>query len=363
MHQVSSRTAIRLAIFALVSAAAASAQAQSSVQFYGLLDVGVESLNNAGPNGASTVKAISGGMNTSRWGFRGSEDLGNGLKAVYNLEGGILMDSGGQDGALFRRQSYVGLDGAFGRVIIGRSFTSVYDTVIAYDPMGFAPYYSWATSGPATGPSKYGFTTGYDNLVKYAVTVGNFRFGANYAFGEQANSTADSAKTGITGAYKLPIGGGTANFMATWERNNGNTVAATGNRDENTVWHVGANYETGPFKFWAVRRDYNLTAGSALTADVEATTTWGGVAYKPNPVTTITGAVYHIDVKNVAAGRDADPTMYVARYRYALSKRTDLHVSAAYAKAKNGQLTGLSRDDAGFANSQRGVTVGMQHRF
>ncbi len=363
MHQVSSRTAIRLAIFALVSAAAASAQAQSSVQFYGLLDVGVESLNNAGPNGASTVKAISGGMNTSRWGFRGSEDLGNGLKAVYNLEGGILMDSGGQDGALFRRQSYVGLDGAFGRVIIGRSFTSVYDTVIAYDPMGFAPYYSWATSGPATGPSKYGFTTGYDNLVKYAVTVGNFRFGANYAFGEQANSTADSAKTGITGAYKLPIGGGTANFMATWERNNGNTVAATGNRDENTVWHVGANYETGPLKFWAVRRDYNLTAGRALTADVEATTTWGGVAYKPNPVTTITGAVYHIDVKNVAAGRDADPTMYVARYRYALSKRTDLHVSAAYAKAKNGQLTGLSRDDAGFANSQRGVTVGMQHRF
>ncbi|MDR7052540.1 putative porin [Duganella sp. 3397] len=363
MHQVSSRTAIRLAIFALVSAAAASAQAQSSVQFYGLLDVGVESLNNAGPNGASTVKAISGGMNTSRWGFRGSEDLGNGLKAVYNLEGGILMDSGGQDGALFRRQSYVGLDGAFGRVIIGRSFTSVYDTVIAYDPMGFAPYYSWATSGPATGPSKYGFTTGYDNLVKYAVTVGNFRFGANYAFGEQANSTADSAKTGITCAYKLPIGGGTANFMATWERNNGNTVAATGNRDENTVWHVGANYETGPLKFWAVRRDYNLTAGRALTADVEATTTWGGVAYKPNPVTTITGAVYHIDVKNVAAGRDADPTMYVARYRYALSKRTDLHVSAAYAKAKNGQLTGLSRDDAGFANSQRGVTVGMQHRF
>jgi predicted porin len=55
--------------------------------------------------------------------------------------------------------------------------------------------------------------------------------------------------------------------------------------------------------------------------------------------------------------------MYVLRYRYALSKRTDLHVSGAYAKAKNGQLTGLSRDDAGFANSQRGITAGMQHRF
>jgi predicted porin len=55
--------------------------------------------------------------------------------------------------------------------------------------------------------------------------------------------------------------------------------------------------------------------------------------------------------------------MYVARYRYALSKRTDLYVSAAYVKAKNGQLTGLSRDDAGFGESQRGFVTGMQHRF
>jgi predicted porin len=53
-------------------------------------------------------------------------------------------------------------------VVIGRSFTTVYDTVIAFDPMGFAPFYSWATSGPATGPSKYGFTTQYDNIIKYA---------------------------------------------------------------------------------------------------------------------------------------------------------------------------------------------------
>ncbi|SEN32870.1 Outer membrane protein (porin) [Duganella sp. CF517] len=348
-----------LAILALAAAAGGAAQAQSNVQVYGLLDVGVENANNSSATGGSNTRVISGGMNTSRWGIRGTEDLGGGLKAVFNLEGGILMDTGAQDGALFRRQAYVGLEGAFGRVVVGRSFTSVYDTVIGYDPMGFAPYYSWATSGPATGPSKYGFTTGYDNLIKYAGTFGNFRFGANYAAGEQTSGVADSAKMGATVAYKF----GPANVMATYERNNGNTVAATGNRDENTVWHVGANYETGPLKFWAVLRDYNLTAGRAATADVEATTTWGGVAYKPNEVTTITGAVYHVDVKNVAANTDADPTMYVLRYRYALSKRTDVHISGAYAKAKHGQLTGLSRDDAGFANSQRGITVGMQHRF
>lgn len=353
------KSPISLAILALAAAVGGAAQAQSNVQVYGLLDVGVENANNTSAGGGSMTRVISGGMNTSRWGFRGTEDLGGGLKAVFNLEGGILMDTGAQDGALFKRQAYVGLEGAFGRVVIGRSFTSVYDTVISYDPMGFAPYYSWATSGPATGPSKYGFTTAYDNLIKYAGSFGDFRFGANYSAGEQTTGVADSAKMGATVAYKI----GGANLMATYERSNGNTVPATGNRDENTVWHVGANYETGPLKFWAVLRDYNLTAGRAATPDVEATTTWGGVAFKPNEVTTLTAAVYHINVKNVAAGRDADPTMYVLRYRYALSKRTDLHVSGAYAKAKNGQLTGLSRDDAGFGNSQRGITAGMQHRF
>jgi predicted porin len=354
------KSALTPSVLALALAAATgAAQAQSNVQVYGLLDVGVENANNQTPTGASMTRVISGGMNTSRWGLRGSEDLGGGLKAVFGLEGGILMDTGAQDGALFKRQAYVGLEGAFGRVVMGRSFTSVYDTVISFDPMGFAPFYSWATSGPATGPSKYGFTTQYDNIIKYSGAVGDFKFGANYAAGEQTTGTSDSAKVGFTSVYKF----GGANLMATWERNNGNTVAATGNRDKNTVWHVGANYETGPVKLWAVLRDYKLVAGKALTVDVDATTTWAGIAFKANEVTTLTGAVYHVNVKNVAAGKDADPTMYVARYRYALSKRTDLHVSAAYAKAKNGQLTGLSRDDAGYADSQRGVTVGMQHRF
>lgn len=353
------KSSLTLAIMALAAAAGGAAHAQSNVQVYGLLDVGVETANKKTPTGGSMTSVISGGMNTSRWGLRGTEDLGGGLKAVFNLEGGILMDTGAADGPLFKRQANVGLDGAFGRVIIGRSFTSVYDTVISYDPMGFAPYYSWATSGPATGPSKYGFTTAYDNIIKYTGTTGDFKFSANYGAGEQTTGAQDSAKVGMAATYKL----GAVNLMGTWERNNGNTVPATGNRDKNTVWHLGANYENGPVKLWGVMRDYKLVAGKALTADVKATTTWAGIAYKTNDVTTLTGAIYHVNVKNVASGKDADPTMYVARYRYALSKRTDLHVSAAYAKAKNGQLTGLSRDDAGYGDTQRGVTVGMQHRF
>lgn len=349
-----------LALAALtLLAAAGSAQAQSNVQVYGLIDVGVDYASDAAANGKSLTRVSSGGMNTSRWGFRGAEDLGGGLKAIFQLEGGILMDTGALDGALFRRQANVGLEGKFGRLIIGRSFTSVYDTVIQYDPMGFAPFYSWATTGPATGPSKYGMTTGFDNMVKYSGSTGAFKYGASYGFGEQAGSAADSRKIATAVSYSANGVG----LMATWERVNGNVVPVTGNRDENTVYHLGANYETGPLKFWLAGRNFETVPGRAAAADVKATTIWGGVAYKPQPGVTITGAVYRIDVKNVAAGRDADPIMYVARYRYALSKRTDAYVAAAYAKGKNGQLTGLSRDDAGFADAQRGLIVGMQHRF
>ncbi|CAN7186380.1 porin [Pseudoduganella sp. LjRoot289] len=352
------KSTLTLAVLAACTLAGA-AQAQSNVQVYGLIDAGVENVSNASASGASVTRVVSGGMNTSRWGLRGTEDLGGGLKAVFQLEGGILLDTGAQDGPLFKRQANVGLEGSFGRVVIGRSFSSVYDTVISYDPMGFAPSYSWATSGPATGPSKYGFTTAFDNLIKYSGSTGAFKYGATYGVGEQTTGASDSRKVAGNVAYAANGLG----LMATWERINGNTVVATGRRDENTVYHVGAFYETGPVKFFGVMRDYKLESGKAATADVKATTWWAGVAYKPVENTTLTGAVYHINVKNLAAGKDADPTMYVARYRYALSKRTDVYVAAAYAKSKNGQLTGLSRDDAGFDTNQRGVITGVQHRF
>ena len=168
---------------------------------YGLIDAGVESLNHANANQDHVVKVISGGKNTSRWGFRGTEELGGGLKAVFGLEGGILLDTGNADGPLFKRQAFVGLDGSWGRVVIGRSFTTTYDFVILFDPLGYAPNYSWATSSNATGPSKYGMTTAFDNLVKYSGNAGEFKYGATIGLGEQAGSTADSRKYSVGGSW------------------------------------------------------------------------------------------------------------------------------------------------------------------
>jgi predicted porin len=149
--------------------------------------------------------------------------------------------------------------------------------------------------------------------------------------------------------------------MAAFEQVNGNVLPATGNRDEARVFHLGANYKAGDLQYFAAMRGYKQERGNGA-ADVRADTYWGGIVDTMGKVT-LTGAVYHVNVKNVAADTDADPTMLVARGMYALSKRTDLYLAAAHVKGKHGQLVGLSRDDAGFGTSQTGVTAGIQHRF
>jgi len=351
------KSALALAIPAALSLAGV-AHAQTNVQVYGLLDAGVEAVNHAGPNDGSMVRVISGGKNTSRWGLRGTEELGGGLKAVFNLEGGILMDTGASDGNLFKRQANVGLEGDFGRVILGRSFTTTYDLVIKFDPLGFAPNYSWATGGSATGPSKYGMTTQFDNLIKYTGTSGAFTYGATIGFGEQAGSAADSRKYAVGGSW---IANGIG-LMAAYEQVNGNNVAATGRRDETTAYHLAADYRAGPWRYTVGMRGYKLVAGKAATADVRGDTYWGGITYATGPWT-LTGAAYHVNTKNLPAAKDADPTMLVARAMYALSKRTDLYLVAAHAKADHGQLISLSRDDAGTGSTQSGITAGIQHRF
>lgn len=352
------KSALALAVLAALSLNASTASAQTNVQVYGLIDAGVEAVNHAGPNNGTLTRVVSGGKNTSRWGFRGSEDLGGGLKAVFNLEGGILLDTGASDGNLFKRQANVGLEGGFGRVVLGRSFTTTYDLVIKFDPMGFAPNYSWATSGSATGPSKYGMTTAFDNLIKYTGTTGAFTYGATVGLGEQAGSNADGRKYAVGGAYDA----GGLGLMASYEQINGNTVAATGNRDKTTAYHLGASYRAGALRYQAGMRGYKLQAGKAATPDLRGDTYWGGITYAVD-AWTLTGAVYHVNTKNLPTAQDADPTMLVARAMYALSKRTDLYLVAAHAKAGHGQLVGLSRDDPGFASTQTGITAGIQHRF
>ncbi|WP_075256476.1 porin [Herbaspirillum camelliae] len=341
-------------------AAAGSAQAQSSVTIYGLVDTGVEYLNNAGPNGAGSVtRMTSGATNTSRIGFRGTEDLGGGLKALFQLENGFKLDNGSFDGdanQLFNRQSTVGLEGGFGRVVAGRSYSTTYDFLGPFDPMGYSANYSWATTAGATGNRKDGMPTSVSNLVKYQGEFSGVKIGAMYGFGEVAGETRNGAK------YGVGLGWGTGPFsvVATYDRNNSASTTNTP-YDRATSAHLAAGYQ--PSEAWKFNLGYRYYKKSLATgaADLRSDFFWGGAAYKFTPAMTLIGAIYYQNIKNVA--NDADPIMYSLRLKYAMSKRTDLYLSTAYAKAKNGQLVGLSRDDVGYGSSQFGMTLGMQHRF
>ncbi len=351
---------IELLALTALTAIAANAHAQSDVTVYGLIDNGIEYTSNANAAKNSLIRLQSGGMNTSRLGFRGAEDLGGGLKAVFQLESGIKTDTGELDsaGLIFGRQANVGLEGNFGRIIAGKSYSTTYDFILPFDPMGYAPDFSWATSAGATGGRKDGMLTAVNNIIKYQGQFQDFKLGASYGFGETAGNTSDSAKY----AFGIAYGHGPFNLAVTYDQVNG-TVAANGDFDKAKSLHVAGTYKLSEsVKLFAAYRDYKKSLASNAP-ELRSDTYWGGVSYQATPTLTLTGAVYYQDIKNLASGADADPRMYVLRAKYGLSKRTDLYAAVAYATAKNNKLVGVSRDDAGFGTSQNGFIMGVQHRF
>lgn len=362
---------LRSVVLALAAlAAAGSAHAQGSVTLYGLIDTYVEHRNHVNATGDAVWllgtpagATGSGGMNTSRWGMRGSEDLGGGLTAIFNLEGELSPDTGAGNANPFSRQAWVGLEGGFGRLLAGRSYTTTYDFILPFDPLGYAPIASWGTAGTTSGGRADGMITGLSNQLKYRYTLGGFRLGASYGFGEQATSASDSATYNLAVGYTV----GGLGLVATAERQNGNTTTtAPIGRNKRTAVHLGASYEIGPVKFFAVARDYKLDP-IAAGPDNKSTTYWVGAAYKITVPLTLTLAYYKQDIKDgVRAGTTdvpgSDPSLAVLRARYAMSKRTDVYAVASYAAAKRA-VVGISRDDAGFDDNQTSMAVGIQHRF
>ncbi|MDE5144470.1 porin, partial [Paenibacillus larvae] len=121
-----------------VLAASGAAMAQSSVTMFGIVDTGVTYVNHANAAGDSVYGLTSSGSATSRLGFRGTEDLGGGLKAGFWLEGEIFGDNGNANGFNFQRRSTISLMGNFGEVRMGRELTPSYSKVSGYDLFGQA---------------------------------------------------------------------------------------------------------------------------------------------------------------------------------------------------------------------------------
>lgn len=149
---------------AVLGALAGTASAQSSVTVYGVVDAGI--VAEKGGAGGSVTKLTSGVASGSRIGFKGSEDLGGGLSALFLLENGFAVDNGalGQGGLLFGRQAFAGLGGGFGTVTFGRQYTPQYLTLALADPFVTGMAGDAANIMPNTGNA----SSRMDNAIKYA---------------------------------------------------------------------------------------------------------------------------------------------------------------------------------------------------
>lgn len=348
----------KLTVMAIGALVASGAAAQTNVQIYGIADIGVEYLTNAGgtpANGDNLVRVASGNLSGSRIGFRGTEDLGSGLKAIFTLENGFEADTGAlaQGGRLFGRNAFVGLQSGLGALTFGRQQNALYDLMIKYDPMTFSARYS-ALMHDST------FTGRIDNTVKYTGNFGGLTAQAFYSFGRNldgevaGNSRVSRNIGGGVNYANGPFGAGVA-----YDQFQGNTIA-TQDRGAKRIM-AGASYALGDVKLFGAYRwlkDEIVAAGApAMRTDVY----WIAASYKATPALVVNGAVYRTDRK----GAQADPTSYVLSTVYSLSKRTDIYGNLGLSRNKSGSNLGLS----GFGSTilagenQTGALVGVRHRF
>lgn len=173
--------------------ACGAAHAQSSVTLYGVMETGLRYSTNNDADGHGKAEMAGGYYSGSRFGIRGSEDLGNGLKAVFHLVSGFAPDTGvgstndmGLGGykpttpatsRLFGRQAYVGLEGGFGSLTFGRQENLVFNTAGQYDALSIGNLGATAWHVTATGVR-------IDNSVKYVGDFNGWRPGVMVGMGE-----------------------------------------------------------------------------------------------------------------------------------------------------------------------------------
>lgn len=339
-------------------------QAQSGVTVYGIADIGVERLTNVNAQGASLWRMPNlTGLTPSRLGFRGTDDLGRGLSAFFNLEMGIALDSGtfNNGGRSFGRAANVGVAGSFGRLTLGRQINM---TILAVSSHVMGPaLYSFA-SHDAYIPNAIN-----DNTIGYLGSFSGVTVGATYSLGRDVASTGGPAATNCPGEtsgracrqWTALLKYDTATFGAAVSHDvmNGGPGAAFGmvnasDRDRRTVisgWgKVGATKVSGG----ALLRDRENAA------PLKSTLGYLGVSQPLTDTLMLDAELSHLDVKGTAN----DSTMVVARGVYALSKRSSVYAMLGHMKNRGTAAVSVSAGGTvGAGMSQTGVMAGMRHVF
>ncbi len=362
-------------------AQSASVSDGSSVTIYGIVDTGVEHLTNVGAAGGTLTRmpGLTGSL-PSRLGFRGSEDLGAGLKAVFTLEMGIGLDAGSlnQGGRVFGRQAFVGLAGPWGSVTLGRNYSMLY----------------WAVfDGDLLGPNAFGIgsldsyvpNTRVDNSMAYRGTFSGVTVGATYSVGrDTVNAGPSPAGTNCAGEnatdskacrewsalvkYDSPTWG--AALGADAIRGGAGAFAGLVRSDleDRRVTLNGYAKLGTQVKLAAglLRRDNDAAVAASATngATSRSNIVWLGAAWSPQGTPfTLDGQVQRIDFRD---GGDKS-TLGVVRGFYSFSKRSLVYLQAGHIDNGSRLAFGLSSAQAGGApaagRSQNGVMAGVRHSF
>jgi predicted porin len=308
--------------------------AQSAVNVYGVLDLAIVSDKDSGK---SVIKTESGQQTASRLGFKGTEDLGNGLSASVVLESQIEADTGVPSYAsrVFGSQVWVGVSGYFGSIKFGRMFTPYFGAIATNDPFD--------AKGP--GESTRVFQDSgvrMDNTVKYSLPPGQHGFYGDLAYGagETVGSTAANRQLGMDIGYaKGPLN------VVLAHHNTRDPLGATAARS--TL--VGGNYDFGPVRAWMV------LARSSNDATLNTRDTLIGISMPHGRNSVAMDYVHKADKFN----RDADATQLAAGYYYTLSKRSNVYLIAS--RLSNGSQARYQTAVAGGA--RRILACGMRHQF
>ena len=376
-----------LMVAALSGVFATAAHAQSSVTLYGLIDAGLTYTNNQ--NGSHNFKMTSGAVNGSRWGLRGSEDLGGGLKAIFTLENGFSIANGtlGQQGREFGRQAFVGLSSnQFGTVTLGRQYDSVVDYL---GPL--------ALTGTQYGGTQFAHPFDNDNLdnsfrinnsVKYqSANYAGFKFGALYGFSNQADGFANNRSYSVGASYNY----GPLNIAAAYLQLNNNLTAGAINNANGAVagdntfnaglqrtFGAGLNYAFGPATVGFVFTQTKLEDAASINGATVGNTgniPIGNYArfnnyelnahYALTPALSLAGAYTYTDAR--LDGEKPSFHQFSLQTAYSLSKRTDVYLQGEYVHALDLGDSGIGAPINGVGMSstpnQVSATVGIRHRF
>lgn len=331
-----------------------TASAQGSVTLYGLLDTGIQyktQANAAGDSGWSSSNANA--AYPSRFGLRGTEDLGGGTQVLVQFENGFSISTGAlaTSGTLFNRIALAGLsDGRLGTLTFGRQYSVQYDKTVLYDPTLFNNYsiYSLNIIPPAT--------VRLDNSVKYlSPDLHGLNVEAMYGFGQQLPGNADAGRYwGAAVEYKP----GDLWLRAGYEQVNGVAAGAidrSSDVDRRTSFTI--RYA---FSQFAASGGVVLVRGS-LQASPDGNVYWLGAQYTPTPFLKIAVECGRYVVQNSGAR----PTLANLSAYYWLSKRTTVYAMGGYMINGGGSDFGVTNyTTTQVANvSQLGAAVGLIARF